>query len=60
MYSYGHGVKWSLRGVSRGSFLNFSKFFIFGRLAAIFGSKLTPKFTKNHGAFCFGWAQAGC
>ncbi len=53
MYSHVYGGKWSLRGVTLDSFSNFSKILIFGRSAAIFGSKLTPKctFSLNGEAF---------
>ncbi len=59
MYSHVYGVKWSLWGVSLDPFLTFSKISIFGRLAAILGSKLTPKwtFSLNRSAFFSGGGQ---
>ena len=59
MYSHVYGVNWSLWGVSLDPFLTFSKISIFGRLAAILGSKLTPKwtFSLNRSAFFSGGGQ---
>ncbi len=61
MYSHVYAVKWSLKGVALGSFWNFSKIFIFARLAAIFWSKLTPKwtFSRTLGAFCSSRVKVG-
>ena len=61
IYSHVYGVKWSLWGVPIGSFLNFSKILIFGHFLAVFGSKLTPKwsFSLSQCAFSSGRVQDG-